>query len=36
VNSPPFFGKWDWRLDDKDVDVNWIGTYQKATEDNKQ
>lgn len=30
VNSPPVFGQWDWRLDDKDVDVNWIGTYEKV------
>lgn len=29
VKSPPLFGRWDWRLDDRDVDVNWIGTYKK-------
>lgn len=33
VTSPPFFGKWNWRLDEKDVDVNWIGTYQKVSEE---
>ena len=22
-------GQWDWKLDEKDVDVNWIGTYKK-------
>jgi 2-polyprenyl-6-hydroxyphenyl methylase/3-demethylubiquinone-9 3-methyltransferase len=28
--SPPFLGQWNWRLDAKDTDINWIGTYQLA------
>lgn len=34
INAPPFFGKWDWRLDESDVDINWIGTYEKHDHDN--
>ncbi len=30
VTSPPLFGRWDWKLDEKDLDVNWIGTYVKT------
>lgn len=26
--SAPPFSSWDWRLDETDVDVNWIGAYQ--------
>ena len=26
--SPPLSGRWDWQLDSKDRDINWIGTYQ--------
>ena len=32
LNSPPVWGNWDWRLDESDVDINWIGTYQKRNE----
>jgi 2-polyprenyl-6-hydroxyphenyl methylase/3-demethylubiquinone-9 3-methyltransferase len=28
ITSPPFGGKWSWKLDPHDVDVNWIGTYR--------
>lgn len=36
LNKPPFFGKWDWRLDGKDVSINWIGTYQRLVEQDTQ
>ena len=29
LTKPPLFGTWDWKLDARDVDVNWIGTYVK-------
>jgi 2-polyprenyl-6-hydroxyphenyl methylase/3-demethylubiquinone-9 3-methyltransferase len=29
--SPPFFGQWNWKLDPKDTDINWIGAYQRST-----
>jgi 2-polyprenyl-6-hydroxyphenyl methylase / 3-demethylubiquinone-9 3-methyltransferase len=32
LNSPPVWGNWDWRLGESDVDINWIGTYQKRNE----
>lgn len=32
LNAPPVFGEWDWRLDESDVDINWIGTYQKRVD----
>jgi ubiquinone biosynthesis O-methyltransferase len=32
LNAPPIFGEWDWRLDESDVDINWIGTYQKQVD----
>lgn len=28
LTSPPICGQWNWRLDPKDRDINWIGTYQ--------
>ena len=28
LTQPPLFGKWSWRLDKNDTDINWIGTYQ--------
>lgn len=28
VTKPPLWGQWDWKLDRKDTDVNWIGTYK--------
>jgi 2-polyprenyl-6-hydroxyphenyl methylase/3-demethylubiquinone-9 3-methyltransferase len=27
--SPPLFGQWNWKLDPKDTDINWIGTYRQ-------
>jgi ubiquinone biosynthesis O-methyltransferase len=29
LHQPPMFGKWDWRLDSTNVEVNWIATYEK-------
>jgi hypothetical protein len=29
ITKPPLFGRWDWKLDPNDTDVNWIGTYYK-------
>jgi 2-polyprenyl-6-hydroxyphenyl methylase/3-demethylubiquinone-9 3-methyltransferase len=31
IDSPPFMGRWSWKLDPKDTDINWIGTYQLTT-----
>jgi ubiquinone biosynthesis O-methyltransferase len=28
LTSPPLWGQWNWQLDPKDTDINWIGTYQ--------
>lgn len=28
ITKPPFKGQWDWKLDQVDTDVNWIGTYK--------
>jgi 2-polyprenyl-6-hydroxyphenyl methylase/3-demethylubiquinone-9 3-methyltransferase len=28
LTSPPFQGRWNWKLDAHDTDINWIGTYQ--------
>lgn len=28
LTSPPFGGKWDWKLDERDTDINWIATYR--------
>ena len=28
ITSPPFGGKWNWKLHPNNVDVNWIGTYK--------
>ena len=28
VSRPPFCGNWDWRLDARDTDCNWIAAYQ--------
>jgi len=28
VAKPPFQGRWEWKLDRVDTDVNWIGTYK--------
>ena len=28
ITSPPIGGKWSWKLDPDDVDVNWIGAYK--------
>ena len=30
IAKPPFQGRWDWKLDQVDTDVNWIGTYKIA------
>lgn len=30
MTSPRLDGTWAWRLDPKDVDINWIGSYQHA------
>ncbi len=30
VAKPPFHGSWDWKLDQLDTDVNWIGTYKSS------
>ena len=30
VAKPPFQGRWDWKLDRLDTDVNWIGTYKSS------
>lgn len=30
ITKPPFKGRWDWKLDQLDTDVNWIGTYKIA------
>lgn len=29
LTKPPFFGDWSWKLDPRDTDINWIGTYRK-------
>lgn len=28
ITKPPFEGRWHWKLDQSDTDVNWIGTYK--------
>ena len=28
--SPPFFGQWNWKIDPKDTDINWIGAYRRT------
>jgi 2-polyprenyl-6-hydroxyphenyl methylase/3-demethylubiquinone-9 3-methyltransferase len=33
LTSPPFQGRWNWKLDEQDTDVNWIGTYQLLSSD---
>jgi len=33
LKSPPIFGKWDWKMDEKDMDINWIGAYEKKQPD---
>jgi ubiquinone biosynthesis O-methyltransferase len=33
LSKPPLFGKWDWKLDAGDIDVNWIATYRKRQAD---
>jgi len=30
MTAPRLDGTWSWRLDPKDVDINWIGSYQLA------
>ena len=30
VTKPPFHGRWEWKLDRHDTDVNWIGTYKSV------
>mmetsp|Transcript_33999 Transcript_33999/g.36708 ORF Transcript_33999/g.36708 Transcript_33999/m.36708 type:complete len:293 (+) Transcript_33999:106-984(+) len=30
ITNPPFKGRWDWKLEQLDTDVNWIGTYKIA------
>lgn len=30
VTKPPFQGRWDWKLDRQDTDVNWIGAYKSV------
>lgn len=30
VTKPPFHGRWEWKLDRQDTDVNWIGTYKSV------
>ena len=31
ATSPPPLGNWNWKLDPKDTDVNWIGAYRFRT-----
>jgi len=28
ITKPPFQGHWNWKLDEMDTDVNWIGSYK--------
>lgn len=30
ATKPPPLGNWDWKLDTRDTDVNWIGAYRFA------
>jgi ubiquinone biosynthesis O-methyltransferase len=35
LTSLPLCGQWNWQLDPKDRDINWIGTYQLASKTQK-
>lgn len=30
LTTPPLCGRWNWKLDPHDMDINWIGTYRKS------
>ena len=30
LTTPPLFGRWTWKLDSRDTDINWIGAYRHA------
>jgi 2-polyprenyl-6-hydroxyphenyl methylase / 3-demethylubiquinone-9 3-methyltransferase len=36
ISKPPLCGNWDWRLDARDTDCNWIAGYRYSTVDSPQ